>query len=536
MVDGGFREFSESPRAAWQTFAGGGKGEFRSTRPYPNLRHVLGSFGDSMIGLNTYYHAQDLRADNELWDIEGDPKAGGDVKPVYCGPGIWHDATTGYIHARLAHTHLSEMPNYHGPTDPRQVPLVLTDFRSVPLLLDGAQHVVIQDLVVRGAGHDAVICDNASDVRLEGLTVWAGGYGLRGVGTRRLTIERCAFYGNVPPWTFRTDTSLRSYPERAQRDITRLNTHALLVTDAGREFDVYAFPRNDDWEIAHCEFADGHDGVYLGGLNMRFHHNRVHHTQDDGIYLSPMYRTYARKPQVHLYQNYIGNCLTALAFGGPETVNTDEVYIYRNLVELRSQIPTGRPSSQRGGQPGFSYGKVMGDHGSPPWSAMRIYHNTFVAQERARTSDMVLTGATNAERPRYVFNNILLHLGGLSALKVVDAQHGQQDGNLYWGPMSGPVSAGNFFDRYRASPLFKLSKEVYPDGFEARSLVADPLFAALSQTPGGASDYSLRSGSPAIDAGAKLPADWPDPLRDQDMGAADIGCLPAGMKMFDVGP
>jgi hypothetical protein len=167
-------------------------------------------------------------------------------------------------------------------------------------------------------------------------------------------------YGNVPPWTFRTDTSKREYPGRIQRDITRLNTHALLVTDAGREFDVYFYPRNEDWEIEHCEFADGHDGVYLGGFHAKFHHNNVHHTQDDGIYLSPMYPRYAKeKAQVHIYQNYLGACLTALAFGGSEPVNTDEVYIYRNLIEQRTPIATGRPASAADKQPRFSYGRRL---------------------------------------------------------------------------------------------------------------------------------------------------------------------------------
>jgi hypothetical protein len=536
VVDGGFREFFESPQTAWQPYADGGKDEYRSTRSYGNLRHVMGSFGDSMIGLNAYYHARDLRADNELWQPDGDPQQPNvDVKPVYCGPGIWHDPATGFIHARLAHTHLPQMPNYTGPTDLRKVPLVLADFRSVPLLLDGAKHLVVQDLVIRGAGHDAVLIDNSSDVRLEGLTVWAGGYGLKGIGARRLKIDHCAFYGNVPPWTFRSDTSLRTYPDRGQRDITRLNTHALLVADAGREFDIYAFPRNDEWEISHCEFADGHDGVYLGGMNMRFHHNRVHHTQDDGIYLSPMYPRYAKqRAQIHLYQNYVGSCLTALAFGGPETTNTDEVCFFRNLVELRTPIPTGRPR-EKDAAPTFSFGKVIGDHGSPPWSAMKVYHNTFVAEERSRTSDMVLTAGAHAERPKYVFNNILLHRGGLPPHLALNSPFGQQDGNLYWGPL-GSHSPGSYFDRYRKSPAFQQSKEVYPDGFESHSLVADPQLAAVSEDPARPSDYSLRDGSPAIDSGVKIPGDWPDPLRGHDRGAPDLGCLPLGAKMFATGP
>lgn len=35
--------------------------------------------------------------------------------------------------------------------------------------------------------------------------------------------------------------------------------------------------------------ADTHDGLYLGGTDYRFHHNRIEALQDDGLYLSPMY-------------------------------------------------------------------------------------------------------------------------------------------------------------------------------------------------------------------------------------------------------
>jgi hypothetical protein len=208
VIDAGFREFFDSPQTAWMPYAKGGKDEYRSTRPYPNLRHVVGSFGDSMIGLNTYYHAMDLRAQSEYMTGGKGKDETTDIDPVYCGPGVWHDPATGYIHVRLAHTHLEGMPNYRGPTDPRKVPLVLSEFRSVPLALDGARHVIVQDLVIRGAGHNAVVLDNVNDSRLEGLTIWAGSYGIRGHGTQRLKISHCAVYGNVQTWTFRTDTSM----------------------------------------------------------------------------------------------------------------------------------------------------------------------------------------------------------------------------------------------------------------------------------------------------------------------------------------
>jgi len=370
ILDGGLREFFEAPERAWEPFAGGGKGEYRSKARFPNLRHVLGSFGDSMIGLQTYYHAQDLRADNELIDwIDWNDTAKSDVKPLYCGPGVWYDPETGHVHARLAHTNLPEpIPNYRGPTDPRKIPLVLAPFNAIPLHVDGARHIRLQDLVVRGSGYVAVRLEHAFDLELDNVTLWAGAYGILASETVNFRLLNSGIYGNVAPWTFRQDGSKRDYPGRPHRNLSRLNTHALLAIDAGRESSVYATPQNDKWEIAHCDFTDAHDGVYLGAINVKFHHNLIENLQDDGLYLSPMYlrhRLDKTDPQIHVYQNEFRGILTSIAFGGTETSTHDQLFIFRNVFDHRPKVQTGRPSTKKAAA-GFSVGKLIGDHGSPP--------------------------------------------------------------------------------------------------------------------------------------------------------------------------
>jgi len=532
IIDGGFREFFEHPAEAWEPCPGGAKGEFQSRKLYPNLRNVYGWFGDSIIGLHTYYHLTDLRAANELWD-PSDAAAKSDVKPVYCGPGLWYDAETGRIHCRLAHTNLPGPKgkggngNYTGATDPRKLPLVIAPFRSTPLRLDGAKHLRVHDLVLRGAGYDNVVLEQTRDIELDNLTIWSGSYGLRATGAQQLKITRCGFYGSVPPWTFRTDSSLRSYPERGDRDIVRYGTHAHLVQDAGREFSVYAFPMNDDWEIAHCEFTDAHDGVYLGGVNVRFHHNRVHDLQDDGLYLSPMYTRYSKRTaEVHVYQNYIGKCLTALAFGGPEKTNNDVAYVYRNVIDLRHPLRTGRPSTKNPAG-GSSTGKVMGDHGSPPWSRMRIYHNTCVVAGPAREPDMGFLNACNPERPRQVFNNLHVHAAKLPLIAGPAPEAAVYDGNLYWSPGVDDKQAAKVFAKFRAAAIAEASKKVYPAGFHSASRVGDPRFMAGKSTEL-TGEFRLAEASAGRAAGVSLPAELPDPLRQEDAGRPDIGAIPAG--------
>lgn len=535
VLDGGLAEFFETPNEAWAPFDEGGSGEFRSTRRFPNIRNVVGSFGDSLVGLHTYYHSKDLRAKDEHIELEDDKS---DIKPMYCGPGLWYDRASGHLHARLAHTHVTGFDNYRGETDPRKLPLVIAPFRSVPLHLDRAEHLRIRDLVIRGAGYDTVLIDQSNDVEFDNVTIWCGTYGMRARGAQRLRLMSCGFYGNAPPWITRYDAGLNSYPGRTERDLTRYNTHAWLVPEANGEHDVFAFPFNDDWEIAYCEFGDaGADGVYLGGVNARFHHNLVDNTTDDGLYLSPMYARLDRiigPATLHIHQNYFSRALTMFAYGGAEKQTTDRIFFYRNIVDLRAPIRVGRPTTPEGSVTSIA-GQLTGDHGSPPWPTMFSYHNTIICREPGRAPDFLMTTGATADRPRRAFNNIYVHGANLKAFTLPDIATIQTDGHLYWQPGLDAGAANTFFTAYRSSPAFANSRQAYPPGFDAGSLVADPKFVKFSIDAASVNDYRLQEGSPAINAGVSVSADWPDPLRDSDVGKPDAGALPLGAEKLRVG-
>jgi len=120
IIDGSWLEFSQSPDKAWQSVSDGAGGEFRSTNAYPNVRDVIGSFIDSIIGWTSYFYRSDLQATNELIDYANwDQSKTFDIKPLWCVPGLWYDAVSGHIHCRLSHTHLPGLDNYTGETDPR---------------------------------------------------------------------------------------------------------------------------------------------------------------------------------------------------------------------------------------------------------------------------------------------------------------------------------------------------------------------------------------------------------------------------------
>lgn len=543
IVDGGMPEFLDNPADAWVPFSQGAPGEYRSAKAYRNVRDVVGLFGDSNIGLQTYWHTMDLRAANELW-ID-DPEKKIMVMPIYCGPGLYYDKQTGYIHCRLGHTHLDLLgsANYRGETDPRKLPLVIAPFRSVPLVVDQAMHVRFQDFVVRGGGFNAVVLQQGTSVEFDGVTIFAGSYGLRSRGTGPLRIVHSAIHGMMAPWCFRDENSLFTYnatyydpfvpPPKPtnERHIARLPTHAVLVTEGSYEFEIFYYPHNHDWEIAHSEFTDGHDGVYLSGSRIRFHHNRVDRMQDDGIYLSAP-SPYFNK-DIQIYQNHLSRIFTTFAcntLGGPG----GNVYIYRNIVDQREGVPFGRPTPTNP-KGNISAGHIFLTHGGNPRSieAIHFYQNTFLTpMYNAGYAGRTWT-STVEDVPRRIFNNLCIYLNRypdqlLQLLPHHQTHDLQVDGNLHWCPVPEAKAPADFLDAIRKCKGSEMSKKTYPPGWAANDLIADPKLVIFGLAPTVGNDYRLQPTSPAVGKGIVLPKDFPDPLRPSDGKRPDIGAIPLG--------
>src|SRR5207302_3815936 len=96
---------------------------------------------------------------------------------------------------------------------------------------------------------------------------------------------------------------------------------------------------------ANCEFTDGHDGVFLVGGNMHFHHNLVDNIQDDALDVS------AAMPResdtIFITQNLIRHVLTAIS-----THNYDvhwrrgKAFIARNIIDQRQGVQWIRASEK----------------------------------------------------------------------------------------------------------------------------------------------------------------------------------------------
>lgn len=528
ILDGGFREFYEKPANAWEPVPEGAEGEFRSTKSY-DYGGGFGNFGDSMISLHRYLTLFDLRSKNELMR-KGLANRNIDPNGMYAGPGVLRDSQTGRIHIRLAHTQLAGLGerHYRGETDPRKLPLVISG-HDYTVRIEGARHVRFQDLVIRGAERSAVLIaedaeaigEDAEDLDFEGVTFYGSNAALRVSRTSRLRMINCAFRGHKAPWHSRFH----------------------LKNRAGAGYLVYAAGR--DFEFAHCELTDHHDGMqfyFLDGL--RFHHNRVVNFDDDGLEPGPK----KERGKSFIYQNYFADCNNPFSAHGRkkpgdvpvQSAEGSGIYLYRNIIDLRQGSYKGPPTEP---DPSGAFlhrhsGWLAHEHGNPTLAVYYVYHNTFLLPGKPANNFYAWTWSSHmGGTTRRVFNNIFVQLEELPGLNVrsLSLDHDfQADANLYWSVKDGPKQDEDYFDKLHQSPLFEASKKQYAPGWGAEDLFADPRFMGDVSNKK-TYDVRLERGSPAIDAGVKLPADWPDPLREQDAGKPDLGALPLGAELFPIG-
>ena len=527
VIDGGMHEFLDNPREAWVPVDGGAPAEFRSSKKYPQLERVIGNFGDSLIPLHSYRDAADLRATNEA----PLPAASGDRKPFYVGPGLWYDVDSERIHVRLAHTHINAFgeDNYRGETDPRVLPLVVAPWKSTPLILQNAKNVRVQDIVVRGGGDNTVLLRGCERIEFDGVTIYAANRGMRVETTGHLRVVNCEFRGSMPPWGSRTASKYRAADSHL---FVPVGTHKIE-----RDQREYFSPQCHDFEIANCEFTDGHDGVYVGGVKrLKFHHNLLDNMNDDGVYLS------AWGPpgsDVHIYENYLSRCLTIFAFGlgrGSESDPGSGTFIYRNIIDLRAPVPYGHPLPDA---PELtSYGRLCGDHGGPIWEPLNFYHNTVITRGPPYRSYYAAGwGGHMRGTERRVFNNIFLQESGLPGLNFESPDcEIEAAGNLHWSVKDGSDFEGDFFAKFRSSPAFAASKKKFDVGWTSSDQFVDPTVKKFSIDWWQPLDIRLQSTSPAINAGVGIPKDWPDSQRHLDAGKPDIGAIPFGGKPLKFGP
>ncbi len=537
VIDAGYPEFYNDPKNAWEPVAAGTDGavagEYRSTKTYEMAPWQLcANFGDSMLPLIVYWNIKDLRESQMYWTLSANSAKD---EGVYCGPGVYYNAETKRIHIRMAHTTLKMLgdDNYRGVTDPREIPLVIGGKSAeAALTVANSAHVVVQDIVLRGGGRTPASVLSSYDVELNGCTLYAGNTALEANFTNKLRVLHTAFRGACSPWNFRGHMKYRS-------------REAKVLSASG-----WAGSGMEDLELGYCEFTDSIDGIFIGGVNRtRFHNCYMDNFTDDGIFVSS-----GTTPDgttagggIDLYENRISRVLTVFAFGvghGRQLTLDDEkkikqlgggLFAYRNIFDFRTPVHYNLPTNASEDTERDEFGRMMGDHGSPTWEPVSFYQNTLVYGGSDGRGVYVWSAALGGGTVRRVFNNAFVYTKGLPG-PVVLKPHGdlQCDNNLTWS-FDPEFNGQDPYDRFKKSADFALSKTYYAPGWMANNLVADPKFKQLSAEPGSAFDVSLKAGSPAVGAGAKLPSAWPDPARPTGDVKPDIGAIQSNGPTWRLG-
>lgn len=521
IIDGGFAEFRTNAEKSWEPVPDGAKGEYRSIRTFTGLGPLVqGHFADSMIPLHGYRHRSDMNSDNGYWTVKDKLN---EKEPFNAGPGLWYDVKCQRIHCRLAHTNVKQLgdDNYRGETDPRKLPLVVAG-AGVPLTIDNSKHLRLRGLVIRGGSRATVEIVKSEGIELDQMTVFGASPALKLAEVKGLKVTRSAIRGISAPWSSRAGHKYRG-----------ASAYLIVASPTPSPCQNVEFDR--------CELTDSHDGPYIGTIkNVKIHHSLIDNFNDDGIYLTAA----GVGGPVEIYQNVITRCLHCFSFAGKYEAGAG-ISIYRNVFDLRCGVAYQWPASPdepefvskvAGETHRFPWaGRLAGDHGSPTWEPMRIYHNTVIYRTPAfrQAYGCGLGGHINTKRS--VFNNIFVETEGMPGLEVTttDDKHFEGDGNLHWS--TSQEFKGDWFAKFRSTPRFAKSKAHYSPGWAASDLYADPLFAKLLPNERTPFDVSLSEKSPARDVGVAIPAEWPDTIRTKDLGKPDLGAIPAGMKMWPIG-
>ncbi|MBW2528855.1 MAG: hypothetical protein JRI23_32060, partial [Deltaproteobacteria bacterium] len=519
IIDSGVPEFRTPNNSDWE-LVDGATGEYRSVGSYDTRdarAFVAGVAGyeNERVALVPYVDAAQFRATSETY-VDG-------ATPFYVGPGTFVDGDR--IHIRLQKTQaLRDAEQRYGAVfsddvpDPRQHSILLSQAWAT-VRISGA-HLVLRDLVVHHASRSVYLEPGARDLRFEGVTVWTGDSAIEANGPdiQNVTITGSRIYGDAPYWIFWSD--MKDAP--APADLLRATS-----------IDLHGGTHH--WEISYNHIrGSGQDlvGTNSAEYEVAVHHNRLENCGDDAFELE------GDMGRVEVYENYVGNCLVAVAPGQDSPGFQGPLLVYRNVFALLRPPPVNRDPSINdwNGNRRYGFEYLLKQHSGNT----HYYQNTFLMLDSAGPG-MNLVPAEPVDT--VVANNILMMVNGRVNGSFDQAAGQTVDGDLYF--KLNDVDTEPLLDSFDTVAAFSASTGLEPNGLgSVPKRGTDPEFESLplAIVDSGATawqlqpasevlsplDFFLAASSPARDAAVLLPTHPTVGTLPDTRSSADIGAIPYG--------
>jgi Right handed beta helix region/Protein of unknown function (DUF1565) len=540
-IDSGTPDFRRIGNADWE-LVDADLGEYRSVRPSPwgNIPYAyvdgIAGYENERVFLIPYEKPAHFRSTNEDYVDT--------TTPLYVGPGVYYDHLDHRIHIRLAKTaDVKAAENRYGRVfdadlpDPRRYSIILS--MALSSLEISGSYLVFQDLTVNQADRSIEIRHGAHDLRFDGVTVWKGAKGIAADGAHDAAITRSKIYGDNPYWIFWSD--MKKAPRPA---------------DLARSTSIELSGGAHDWEISYNHVRGSGQDLFSTSTDesrIALHHNRFENCADDAFEIEGTVNV----GRISIYENYIANCLIAVAPGQATPRFDGPLFFYRNVVSFLRNPPVNRKEgiNRWNGGGRFGFQRMFKNSPGQNYSTRNahFYNNTLLLLNSPGHGISIIPKDPQDTR---VANNIMMVVNGpvMGRYRLGPGQ--VMDGNLYW--RIGGARPKHLLWKY--DTVSQLHETI---GVEARGIGdrpktgTDPRLVNLTfdvvnrdasvweLTPTSEirrmTDFMLSADSPAIGAGIAIPPlpsleALPDTRSSRDLGAIPFGTPTAEFDVFPFVP
>jgi hypothetical protein len=306
-----------------------------------------------------------------------------------------------------------------------------------------------------------------------------------------------------------------------------------------------------DVRVSYSHIRGGHDGIGTNTSenNVTIDHNRIENFADDCMELEGT----TSVGRISVYENYLGNCLTAIAPGQDTPSFPGPLLVYRNTVVLLRNAYVNRKAGinswNGGGRFGYEY---MFKHGTGSTYSTRnahYYHNTLVMLNSAGKGINITPKYPDDAR---LANNLMIMVNGVVNGAYRTGAGMVWNGDLYW--KMNTVDSAHLLSSYDTVSSFSSATGFERNGIGSVSRRGtNPQFATFSPNvvdktqsvwalradsesfrP---SDFLLGAGSPAIGTGIVIPphpvlGTLPDTRSSRDIGAIPFGTPASEYDVF----